>query len=409
MRKSLIVGVLASAITLGMTPSLAWAKSPTVVQVRTSVSVPLSDAGATLLQVEAVTLPAGSWTITTNATAVNFGAGDYVRCNLQTGGSVIDGGATVYLANRVAGIVNAAAIDLNSSATVGLFCDHDHAAASHGQFYMDPGVTMTAVKGGPIKAPGISGTNPNVVESRSTKIKALKESQPVKVASVKLSPGTWTLTAGGSAVNFSSFDWAACDFTASAGTVTQSFTFVGTESTDATVANLDLEGKATVPAGGATVELDCFSEFTTGVYIDPGATVTATKVSVKSSELASHVQLSDAAGVSTPVFTATMPAGAWRVRSGVTVGNLNSNNSVGGPRDFLRCRLLANGAGIDGGATAEITENSALQEIVNAGSFTSSKQWTLTLTCSHDAAHSGDGHWDAFNGDLGAVNQGPIG
>ena len=100
--------------------------------------------------------------------------------------------------------------------------------------------------------------------------------------------------------------------------MTQSFTFVGTESTDTTVANLDLEGKATVPAGGATVELDCFSEFTTGVYIDPGATVTATKVSVKLSELASNVQLSDAAGVSTPVFTATMPAGAWRVRSGVT-------------------------------------------------------------------------------------------
>ena len=86
---------------LGLLPGMAAASgAPNVLQVRTTTDVTLPDPGGTLLAVKSLALPAGSWTVTANLTAVNFGAGDFIRCQLQDNGTLFSGGSTVYLANR---------------------------------------------------------------------------------------------------------------------------------------------------------------------------------------------------------------------------------------------------------------------------------------------------------------------
>ncbi len=137
-------------------------------QAQTSVAVDLNNTGGVQTQIESLVLNSGSWTVTSNLTAIDFGSGDFVRCHLQAGATDIDGGATVFLADRVAGIVNAGTMVASKKVTIGLFCDHDKNAATANQFYIDPGATITAVEGGPIQAPGMTVSKPKVVEARTT-------------------------------------------------------------------------------------------------------------------------------------------------------------------------------------------------------------------------------------------------
>lgn len=395
-------------LAVGWLPAMASASpAPTLRQVRTSASVTLNPAGGVLTQVAAISLPAGPWTVTTNATAVNFGAGDFVRCQLRKSGVLMDGGATVFLANRVAGIANAGTLAPTAPVTVALLCGHDHTAAA-GQFYLDPGATITAVRGGPIVGPGLSGTKPTVVQSRSTTSLSLSQVSTRTIAQIKLAAGTWSLNGIVTAVNFGDFDWAACSFTSTSGSLVDSFREVGTNGTDAAAANVDLEGSATVPAGGATVRLSCSSAFTSGVYVDPGASITATRTAATIAPIGT-LNLNDGPGVQTTVASRSLPAGTWRIRASVSVGNHNSNSSWGGGRDFVRCRLLAGGTMIDGGATAQLTADSVIEDVVNAGTYHATAAWTLKETCSHDAAHTGDGHWSTHTGDLQAISGGTLG
>ena len=294
-----------------------------------------------------------------------------------------------------------------------VLCDHDHAAGSAGQFYIDPGATLTAVKGGPISGPGVApaGT-PTVVESRSTSQVSLLDDQSEPVTSVNLTPGTWAVTAKASAVNFSSLDWATCFVTlTSGGTATNSAPFVGVGGADSVVSVVDVEDAATVPSGGATMTLNCDSSFANDVYIDPGATLTATKVAptALSDVLIGQVALPDTGGQAKAVSTQkNFPAGAWRVRTQVLVGFRNPNNSWGGGRDFVRCTIKAKGASIDGGATELVSVESNIQQIVNAGSFTAKAPWTLILSCSHDVTNTTAGHWTVDEGAVQAINKGPI-
>ncbi|MGI8751417.1 MAG: hypothetical protein ACR2MN_03740 [Acidimicrobiales bacterium] len=108
------------------------------------------------------------------------------------------------------------------------------------------------------------------------------------------------------------------------------------------------------------------------------------------------------------IQTEEVPAGAWRVRTDVVMGDLFPNNGIGPDVDFLRCHLDANGIAIDGGATELFTSESYLKGVVNAGSFTSSSSWTLTLSCSHDDKNTSGGKWTALYGGLVAVDKGPI-
>jgi hypothetical protein len=422
MKAHLLVPVVAGLLTLGMTsgaaqasaPRLAQGSAPAVVQVRTTAAVTLSDLGGAETPVVISKLRAGSWTISSNLTAVNFGSGDFVRCVLRADGALIDGGSTVYLGNRVAGIVDVGTVVSTSAVTVQVLCGHDNFAPSPGQFYVDAGATVTAVRGGPISAPGITTSGaPTVVESRSSSSTSLSVGALTTVTSVHLGQGTWALIGNGSAVDFvPGGDDAICALQSSGATVKSGFPEVDLGEPDALVSNLEVDGTVTEPTAGGTADLVCAAAFANDqVTMDPGASLTATKVTPTTvAYIASKtVALADAGGVQKTVVTKVMPAGAWRVRSVTEVGNHNPNNSWGGNSDFLRCGLRANGIPIDGGATVEMTGDTAFESIVNAGTFTSSSMWTLTVSCSHDAAHTGEGHWSTgTGGTVVAVNKGPI-
>jgi hypothetical protein len=408
MKKLLFGLVLVSGAVVGPLATSASAASPPVVQVDTAAAVYLSNSGSAQTQVESVVLSAGSWTITSNLTAINFGDGDFVRCHLQSDSTTIDGGATVFLANRVANIVNAGTVVTSKKSTMALFCEHDKSAAIANQFYIDPGATITAVEGGPIEGPGSSVSKPTVVEERSTASTPLSENSLAPVTSVTLPKGKWVLKANGSGVNFSDFDFVACTMGTSAGSVSANFADAGTDGTDAAAADLDLEAKASVPAGGATVTLYCESEYSTSPYIDAGATLTATKTAATAVAF-SPMAISDTGGTLTTIAVKTMPAGSWRITSEVGFGYRNPNNSWGGGADFVRCELEAGAHVIGSAQTQEITQLDYIQVIVDSATYTSSKSWTLKEACSHDATNTGTGQWSDDQGDLVAIDQGPIG
>lgn len=401
--------ILVGAMIVGPLAVSASAASDPVIQLQTSAAVDLSNTGGVQTQVESVVLSKGSWTITSNLDAINFGAGDFVRCHLQSDATAIDGGATVFLANRVANIVNSGTVVTTKKSTIALFCEHDKNAATANQFYIDPGATITAVQGGPIEAPGVTASQPTVVEGRSTANTPLAENTFTPVTTVTLPKGKWAVHANGSGVNFSDFDWAYCVVDTSAGSVSDNYSEAGTEGTDAAAAEIDLEAKVTVPTGGATVTLNCDSDFSTSPYIDAGATLIATKTGATVVAVP-QVEISDTGGTLTTLATKTMPAGSWRITGEVGIEYRYPNNSVGGARDFVRCELQANGHIIGSSQTQEMTEEGNIQDIVDSATNTSSKSWTLGIACSHDANNTGEqGHWAVDQGDLAAVNQGPIG
>jgi hypothetical protein len=409
MKKQLFGLVLVGAMIIGPLSMSASAASDPVVQVQTSAAVDLSQTGGVQTQVESVALSAGSWTITSNLSAIDFGSGDFVRCHLQSDTTDIDGGATIFLANRVADIVNAGTVVNTKKATIALFCDHDKNAASSNQFYIDPGATITAVEGGPIEGPGQSLSKPTVVEARSTANTPLNENTFGPVTSVILPKGNWALQGNGSDVNFGDFDFGACEIDTTAGSIDDNnWGEAGTDGTDAAAADIDVLATAKIPAGGATVNFDCESEFTSSTYIDAGATLTATKTAATDIDLPG-VAISDSGGTLTTVATEAMPAGAWRVNSNAAIGFENPNNSWGGSGDFVRCELLAGKHVLGSAQTQELTTNANIQTIVNSGTYTSTKSWTLKEACSHDHLNTEPGHYTVFSGNLVGVNQGPIG
>lgn len=420
-RRAVLAGVLGVSIALPVltTQAVAFAASgPNVVQARSATSVTLPDAGATLQYVESVNLAPGSWTVTGNATAVNFGPGDYVRCQLDANGRLMDGGATVYLADRVGGLVNVGTWKSTAAFTVALVCDHDSAASYAGQFYFDPGVTLTAVRGGPISSPTVSSSGPpTVVEARSTARVSLAGQTVTPVISVTLAAGTWAAIGNASLVDFGNFDFAGCYMSVSSGgSITSSSPDVGVgweagPQSDDIVVGVAAEGMAVIPAGGGTVTLQCTETYETVVYVDPGATLTATRVPTTGHHFIrtrGQKALPDSGNSAATVISRAMPAGAWRITTGVTVGAKNPNGAVGGASDFVRCGLWANGTRIDGGATILVTVNSIIQEIVNAGSFTATSAWTLHLTCTHDHSITGGAHWTVFDGVAQGIEKGPI-
>ena len=75
-----------------------------------------------------VTLPAGSWVVTSNATVYNFAADDYIRCGVYRGATALNV-ATTQLGNTglpvVAGLGPMGAFKSSSGVTVSLRCSHD--------------------------------------------------------------------------------------------------------------------------------------------------------------------------------------------------------------------------------------------------------------------------------------------
>jgi hypothetical protein len=232
----------------------------------------------------------------------------------------------------------------------------------------------------------------------------------VAVSTVALPAGNWAILANLTAVDFGSPDYVQCWIRASNGVGQRSdFPMVGVSSTNTYVADITVQAYASVPSGGGTATLSCATTYNSPVTLDPGATITATLVPLSNHLIdqftqgdALGVPLADPGGTPLDVVSVPMHAGAWRVTT-----ELSAQLGDGFGTDFVRCSLWAGTTRIDGGATVLITPDSIIQEVVNAGSFTASANWTLRLSCGHDHPAPFLKHWFVY-GMVLAVNKGPI-
>src|SRR5262249_54055896 len=157
-----------------------------------------------------------------------------------------------------------------------------------------------------------------------------------------------------SVVNFSGFDFASCLLFRGTSDFAARQVVVG--DADVVVSDLSLQGALTFTQP-TTVKLECGTAYTTGAYVDPGATLTATSVAPADLVVAydTKTTLPDAGATPLTVFHEKMAAGAWRVSSAQTAEVSNPNGSIGGSTDFVRCTLFAGKQAIDGGATVLIS------------------------------------------------------
>jgi hypothetical protein len=410
-----IVAVVAAALA---TPTVAGATKPTVYSVRTANGVTLPDTGGTPLAIASLTVPRGAWTVSANAAAADFGSGDFVRCALQHDGTAFDGGSTTYVDDTVADLANTGVLKTTVAATtIALVCSHDEDAASASQFTVDPGATLTAVEGGPIRgaAATTATSGPTVAQTRTTAPVPLVKGVGSVMDSMRVGAGEWVLHANLSLVSFGGVDFVNCYlYTRSSESAIQQVV-VGNSDVFASNVSMQGEGEYVKPE---TVKIACVALETSGVHVDPGATLTATLVS--DADLVRGTQqtrrrLSDSPGRATKVLHEVVPAGAWRVSSAVTTYVENPDHSDGGTTDFVRCSLFAGSQAIDGGARVLISASDGVdagneaQMIVESGVFTATKPWVLTLTCSHDASVRAGSHWwIVFGSPVLSVRQGPI-
>jgi hypothetical protein len=398
-------------------PARAVAAQPTVYSVRTGSAVTLSDSGGAPTTIESLVVPRGGWTVTSNVTAVDFGSGDFVRCQLQQNGTLFDGGATTYIDDTVADLTNSGVVKTTAAATtIALVCTHDQNAPTTAQFYLDAGATLMAVEGGPIKgAAAAASTGPNVVQKRTTAQTALGLSTSTLVEQMRVAAGTWVFHINLSIVNFGDFDFAGCTLFGPTGTgnYAQQQVAVGGDP-DSVVSNIAMQGTRGF-SKPATVKLACSVAYTQSVYIDPGATLIATRVAPADVAFDYDTKgvLPDTGGTQMTVFHQQMPAGSWRVSSAQTAEVSNPNHSIGGATDYVRCGLYAGNQPIDGGATVRISTGTDggnyEQMIAEGGTHTAKKPWTLRVKCSHDATIATGSHWVVFSASpVVAIQQGPI-
>lgn len=114
------------------------------VVLHTSAATPLAATGGQNTTVISVRLPAGSWVVTSDAVAVNFGATDIVRCGIYRGAEQLSAmGAEVATGNVVVDIATTGGFTRATGSKVTLQCWHDADVAGE---YIDPGATLTAHK-----------------------------------------------------------------------------------------------------------------------------------------------------------------------------------------------------------------------------------------------------------------------
>ena len=361
------IGLVVGTITMAAMGTAAAKPRATVEQVQTTSAVTLADAANTPTQIYDEVVPAGTWAVTGNLTAVNFGTGDFVRCYLTLNGTQFSGRSTVFLANRVAGVSSNGTFTVSGPSNVSFFCEHDEAATTANQFSVDPGATITA-------APRIGASH--VVESMSTSQTPLTDAPPV--ASITLKPGNWVVNADLSAVNFTAYaSDVFCGFNIEnyGGTYNPDQVDVSTAPSDASVANLQMQTTLVAAKGGSTVTLACTGQ-SSGMYVDPGATLMATKATGSYATASSSVPSN--AGTAYTVISEALPAGTYRVGSEV---EFNAPD-----RDFYRCTVEANGSPISGRATVLTTADAPIGQTYDAGYYSSSSTWTVSVACSHDDA-----------------------
>lgn len=130
-------------VAYGATSNEITASTQDVV-LQTSAATPLPTMGGQNTTVLSVRLPAGSWVVTSDAVAVNFGANDIVRCGIYRGAVQLSGmSAEVATGHVVADIPTTGGFIRTTGSKVTLQCWHDADVAGE---YIDPGATLTAHK-----------------------------------------------------------------------------------------------------------------------------------------------------------------------------------------------------------------------------------------------------------------------
>jgi hypothetical protein len=130
----------------------------------TSSSTNLSTSGGQPVTLTSLSLPAGSWVLSSETTLVNFGPSDYTRCQILAGGNQIASGTTMvgdpgipgsqgpaaYVAGR--GLIGS--VHTKTVVTASLVCWHDSPTpVGQPAPYADVGAVLWAHK-----APVLSGT-----------------------------------------------------------------------------------------------------------------------------------------------------------------------------------------------------------------------------------------------------------
>lgn len=109
----------------------------------TTAATTLPTAGGTPIRVLAVTVPAGSWAVYAKASAVNFGAWDYMRCALVINTVQFDSATTMVgdSSNQplVATIKLETVFTASASHVYELDCQHDSPQAGE---YIDPQASL---------------------------------------------------------------------------------------------------------------------------------------------------------------------------------------------------------------------------------------------------------------------------
>ena len=146
----LLAASLGAAAYAATRPSVSSANTD-VVRTRTAAkSLGGQDDYGKYYTVLSVTLPKGSWVITANATASNFGMGDSVTCRIYRGSAVVASVETIVSAsNGLAGLNPIASFGSSTSQSVSLRCSHE---GLHDGITIDAGAVLWAHRSSSLNA-----------------------------------------------------------------------------------------------------------------------------------------------------------------------------------------------------------------------------------------------------------------
>lgn len=158
-RMILATGMIALAAGIGaMVGATSSGAASTAVYLRTSAVAKNLSADGSAVTILSVSVPAGTWVVTAKANPVNFGAADYVRCQILVGSAQKDAGATLLgdaspgitgeLGPSVATIALQTAVVTTATRNISLKCLHDFPIDGE---YVDPSASLMVVAApGPI-------------------------------------------------------------------------------------------------------------------------------------------------------------------------------------------------------------------------------------------------------------------
>jgi hypothetical protein len=137
--------------------SNAITSTTTDVAINTTGNTPLGSTGGAYTSIESFSLPKGKWVLHSDATMINFGPSEFVRCGIFAGATDLGTHAAMVgdpsqLDNQGAGalgqtVSGTSAVTLTAaSTTISLQCEHDTQNGASEQPYIDANANLWAHK-----------------------------------------------------------------------------------------------------------------------------------------------------------------------------------------------------------------------------------------------------------------------